>query len=472
MVRRKDDSDPDRFLMRKRGLYYYQRRVPLQLQAQDLRGPLIRKGLETKEVGAARKRRDDLEAADNALWDALGGTIEDPARARFAAALKRVEAMGFSYASAEKLSEIDVIEQLLDRIESIPDTTIPVDVEAAVLGGAIEPRATLKQASKLFLTEIAADEQIRKSAQQRRKWKNVRQRSVDSFVAVVGNKEMVAITREDALKFWRFWQKRIAPTEPGARPTHTASSGNREISTMRTIYAAYFSHLGDRDRVNPFAGLSFKERGANKRIRPPFPSDWIKDQLLRPGALETMNIEARAILLAMIETGARPSELANLLPESIMVSEDVPHIIVQPRDDPDDPRELKTETSERTIPLVGIALTVFQEFPYGFPRYREREEAASAAINKYLRENGLMPSPRHTLYGLRHSLEDRMKEAGLDEELRRTLMGHKIDREQYGTGGGIKWRRDELQKIALPFDPTVVTTSRVPPPARRGAARR
>ena len=72
------------------------------------------------------------------------------------------------------------------------------------------------------------------------------------------------------------------------------------------------------------------------------------------------------------------------------------------------------------------------------------------------RHNGLAPTPRHTLYGLRHSMEDRMKEAGISDDLRRILLGHRIDREEYGIGGSLEWRQQELAKVALSFDPLVL----------------
>lgn len=53
-------------------------------------------------------------------------------------------------------------------------------------------------------------------------------------------------------------------------------------------------------------------------------------------------------------------------------------------------------------------------------------------------------------------MEDRMKEAGITDDLRRILLGHRIDREEYGIGGSLEWRRSELLKVALPFDPAVL----------------
>jgi hypothetical protein len=76
----------------------------------------------------------------------------------------------------------------------------------------------------------------------------------------------------------------------------------------------------------------------------------VKTQVLRPGALAGMNDEARAVVLTIIETGARPSEICNLTEQVIKVGASVPHILIEPRLDPDDPREIKTTTSVRSLP--------------------------------------------------------------------------------------------------------------------------
>ena len=99
---------------------------------------------------------------------------------------------------------------------------------------------------------------------------------------------------------------------------------------------------------------------------------------------------------------------------------------------------------------------VFQKHKDGFPRYRNRENDLSATLNKYFKENSLFPTADHKIYSFRHSFEDRMKEANLDDELRRILMGHAIDRPRYGMGGSLEWRRDELLKIVLQFNQSIV----------------
>ena len=70
-------------------------------------------------------------------------------------------------------------------------------------------------------------------------------------------------------------------------------------------------------------------------------------------------------------------------------------------------------------------------------------------MNKYLRANGLLETPEHSLYGLRHSFEDRMLAAGIDERIRRDLLGHALGRERYGDGGSLANVQKLLQRFAL-----------------------
>ncbi len=170
-----------------------------------------------------------------------------------------------------------------------------------------------------------------------------------------------------------------------------------------------------------------------------------------------LNAEALAIFLVLIETGARPSEICNLPPERIHLKANVPYITVDFQED----RVIKTESSVRDIPLIGVALAVMHRFPNGFPRYRDREDTLSATLMKHLRAKKLLPTEAHRVYSTRHSFEKRMLEAGLDYEFRKSILGHSIDREKYGDGGSMDWRLEQLKTIELPFDKSIV-----PAPAR------
>ncbi|WP_348641981.1 integrase [Mesorhizobium sp. B2-7-3] len=409
--------------------------------------------MDTIDRSRARTARDLHEAADNALWSSLMlGDNPQAARIRYQRAIKRAEALGFVYRPLADILVAEPLDTILKRVEATigkPDTSPVLD---AVGGAAAPPDDKMSEALQLYFTDIARDEIRTKSPDQRRRWKAKRQMSVDVFIGLVGDKTMGEITRDDARTVHKYWLDRIAPKK--GRPDRSASTGNRNMGNLRTLYGDYYRHIGFPEQKNPFADLSFSDK--SKRSRPPFPTDWIRDKIFAPGALATLNDEARGIVLAFAETGARPSELANLHSGVIRLDHEVPHISIEPREDPDDPREIKTASSVRKVPLVGVALEVFKKHPGGFPRYKDREASLSALLNKHFETHKLFPTDKHTVYSLRHSFEDRMKNARLDEELRRMLMGHTIDRPKYGEGGDMKMWQEELMKIALPFDPAIV----------------
>lgn len=133
-----------------------------------------------------------------------------------------------------------------------------------------------------------------------------------------------------------------------------------------------------------------------------------------------------------------------LLPEHIHLNVSVPYIEFV-----EEGRKLKTERSARKIPLVGVSLEAIREFPDGFPRYRKSSATLSATVNKFLRENGKLETPEHTLYSIRHSFEDRMIEADVDERIRRDLFGHRLNRERYGQGASLEKVAATIERFAL-----------------------
>jgi len=110
---------------------------------------------------------------------------------------------------------------------------------------------------------------------------------------------------------------------------------------------------------------------------------------------------------------------------------------------------MKSRNARRVIPLTGVSLKAMAQNPDGFPQYLNSSATLSGTVNKYLRANGLLETPEHSLYGLRHSFEDRMLAAGIDERIRRDLLGHALGRERYGDGGSLTNVQKLLQRLAL-----------------------
>ena len=112
--------------------------------------------------------------------------------------------------------------------------------------------------------------------------------------------------------------------------------------------------------------------------------------------------EAALLVYDLIETGCRPSELANLLPENIVLDHEVPHIRIRARED----MQLKSKSSIRDIPLVGVSLEAFKKSLNGFPHYRDRGNLLSSFLMDAFRKRDLFPHKDHRIYSFRHSFFD------------------------------------------------------------------
>ena len=449
-----------RYLQYRDGYWHYVRRVPKRFADIDGRG-VIRVSLKTRSEETARLRRDAMIEADNLYWaslvdhddDAISAETTAQRRAalirRYQRASARALARGFVYSPAALLAESDDLAALLARLAAVDrkDKGAKSQEEAAeaeaLLGGAPAPSVTVSEAFAVYCDEIAVGDLLNKSPNQKRAWRKTKQRAINYFVEVVGDKPILEIERKDALEFYNWWAKRITAKSSAMR--RGANTANRDLGNLRKLYKDYCKHIGDEDRPNPFRNLSFKE--ANLSETPPFEDEWVRTKILAPGVFDGLNEDARLIIYGLIETGCRPSEIANLRREDIRLDSSVPHIRIRPARD----REIKTASSIRDIPLVGVSLAALKKAPDGFPRYRDKNDLLSASLMKAFRNRGLFPTKTHVIYSFRHSFEKRMQEAGIDYGLRCLLMGHATDRPAYGDGGSLEYRRDELLKIAHPF---------------------
>ena len=460
----------NRYLYQRGNAWNYKRRVPSKYKHVDSRSK-VRASLDTKSLDIARIRRDAMERADEAYWAALAndaaanhGVSEATQKVQsyhYEAAKSKALTFGFIYKTAQEIYDDRNIEDAKGRVMAlagefeIPSEKPPVLETKALLGGLKKPKRedlTVSKCFEFYVNEIEFDAQLKKSPAQRKSWENSKRTSIDYFIKVIGNIGMTEITRDHAIDFRNWWANRIKNgDENGNRPTpYTA---NRRIGNMRTLYTQYFSFIGEEDRTNPFRKLSFKDADKNKRKRPPFSINWMRNNILRPGALTGLNAEARSIFYAIIETGARPSEICNLLPENIHLTHGVPYVEIRERSN----REVKASASNRDIPLLGVSLEAMKTHPQGFPRYFDKGTHLSNTLMKFFQDNALLESDKHSIYSVRHSFEDRMLEAGIDHDLRCTLMGHKLKRPLYGSGGSLEYKRDELNRIIHPFDSQLFT---------------
>jgi integrase len=345
---------------------------------------------------------------------------------------------GFDYVELKDLNTRPLIE-LVDRLMALKPLQ-PAQREQllpALWGHHPTPTdATLLSELPEICQSIQATVLMRKSPEQRQKWRRLRDLAVTTFINVIGgDKKLVDLTTDDVDKLRDHWKNRILAREV------EIDTANKNIGQI----AAMFREVNDEKRLkldDVFARSRIK--GGEKKKRVAFNIQYVQDILLADGTMDGLNDEARAIFYVVAETGMRPSEVAGLTSDTILLNHLVPHVRII-----EDGRALKTTHSRRQLPLVGLALEVMKHFPDGFPYYRHRTATLSTTINKYLRENHLCPVEGQSFYSLRHTFKDRLRAVDNDKELRDMLMGHTTDKEDYGDGHTLKRKQEVFLKMAF-----------------------
>jgi integrase len=432
-------SDHCDYLTQRNGVWHYYRRVPSEYTTLDHRHHVrlstkIKVGNDRTGTKAGRVAAK-LNATQEAYWRSLVDGKAADAKQAYTDAVKLARSFGLDYLTPSDAAQRP-INEVLTRIETLlTDGRIENPaIRKAVLGAVEKPKIML---SDLFGEYEATQKTAlsRMSADQIRKWTSAKKRSVEILIEQRGNKAVQDLTREDALAFADWWEERVI-TEG-----LSASSANKNISHLGGMIRAVNKRL-QLGLDNVFAGTRIE--GGRDGKRSPFAPDFIRQKILAPGMLDGLDDEARDVIYVVMETGARPSEIVNLTKNRIFLDGPVPYIRIEAED-----RLLKTEHSERTIPLIGLALEAMKRHPRGFPRYADKGSNLSATLMKYFKARKLLPTPKHSIYSLRHSFKDRLKSVEAPEELVDELMGHSNGKPRYGDGYGLQLKRKYIQAIAF-----------------------
>ena len=275
---------------------------------------------------------------------------------------------------------------------------------------------------------------------------------VDAFMALAGDRPLPSYTREQA----------------NAYRDEMAAKGNKSGTVRRRlrVLSAIFN-MAKREHsltmVNPFEGIIIARDGADATPRLPFSLGALRILI---AACRKADDDRRHILSIQLDTGARLSEIVGLRREDVFLGDVVPHIII--RDHRDLGRRVKTAVSNRRVPLLGEALwgatramaeaaKAKDHSEWLFPRYAADGDVkgnhASGALNKWMKT---LPGVAGTTHSFRHAFRDRMREAGIPEDVRDAIDGHgtKSVGERYGSGHSLKLLRDHMLKVVISPDGT------------------
>lgn len=428
--------------------WWLKRRVPKRYATIEPRKE-IWESLKTDSLSVAMQKSEGVWLGYIEGWEArLDGRDGDAAQ-KFRAAQQLAAVRGFQFLAIEKLEQAP-LDEILSRVANVrrSDGSLDREVADAVLGVTELPHLKLTGLVD-HVEQISAHDNKFKNTEQMRLWRSPRKRAVNNLIKALGKDcPVTEVGSAHARAHRKWWLARLAAGEV------TAATANKDFTYMSGMLSRFYEDLEHEDPPRPYAGVSIRDRHALQERKREVPENWILEKWFAPGALDGLNTEARDVLLISVETGCRQSEIFNLPASAICLDTPVPHLNVvnEASDDPEERREVKNMPSHRQVPLVGVSLAAARRHPKGFPRYRNKS-SYSAAVNKYLKKNGLLPDGV-TIGGIRHSWESRMKRAGYPLDDRGELMGHSLKarrgREVYGDAMTLGERQRIAEEIMLP----------------------
>jgi hypothetical protein len=427
--------------------WYLKRRVPKRYASVEPR-KVVWDSLKTDSYTVAVQKSAGVWLSYIEGWEARLAGRDGDAAEKFRAAQNLAAMRGFRFLSIDQVQHAP-LEEVLQRVEATRVADQPDEIIASALLGTVETPKLRLSSLVAHVEKLAAHDNRFKNSEQMRLWRSPRERAVNNLRSALGQDiEVASLRSEHAHAHKKWWQTRMA------KELRSADTANKDFNYISGMLVRFYDDLGHEDPPRPYAKVSIHDRHAKPSQKREVPVDWILNKWFAKDAFTGLNDEARDVLLISIETGCRQNEIYNLPASAIRLDAAIPHLHIanEIADEPEERREIKNMPSHREIPLVGVALAAAKRHPQGFPRYRNKS-SYSAAVNKFLRENALLPAGV-TIGGTRHTWESRMKRAGYHTDDRGELMGHSIKRsrgrEVYGDGMSLPDRLLIARKVVLP----------------------
>ncbi|PPC93077.1 MAG: integrase [Methylotenera sp.] len=397
-----------RYVYQRNNVYYYQRKIPLDLR-ERFNGQLnVKINLETSDLKEVARKVEALNKKHESSWQAMRENKDLTSASVTEEALRLLKSWGLSPypiendPSALALFRDHVIDPKREAYADGDEWTHKhadaseyldkVELEAGKLLNEGIP-FLISDAMEFFLQtyERGTDE----------KYNTYTRRAVKRLIEIVGDKPFIDVNRADANLF-------VAKLLESRVKTATVK---RLISSVRVIYHFVIKEKEmSLIKENPFSSVSVSGFGKDAKRRTSFS----KDQLNKLRAeYHSKDDSIRWLVALQTDLGCRLGEAAGLALDDLHLNAEIPYVSIRPHPW----RSLKTEGSERDVPLVGDSLwaakriveTSAKDAKFAFPRYTTHGSCnannASATINKWFQTVGLSK----TTHELRHTMTDRLR---------------------------------------------------------------
>ncbi|WP_154661121.1 phage integrase [Microvirga lotononidis] len=449
-------------------MYFYYRRIPEDLRSHYGEKRFRRVSLQTNQPHIAAKKIAALAAKDDALWASLRSSEGQELGLTTAQAREGAEALieklglapgdGFRANQVAYGNVVDVLDDYFGSRYSdyqrarndenfgslFPPESFytPVEKEAVrlIMDDPKKRCALLTDALEIYLKNHDKGEQ--------EKFARDTRRAIQHVVAAVGDFPLNVYRREDA----------------NAVREHLVAKGiktgtvRREINRIKAVFNVGLIEFDLGSVKNPFEKLRIANEEQDAENREPFTAE----ELRTIGrSCQEQDDDIRHIIALQTDTGARLGEIVGLRVEDVALTHDIPHVHIRPHQKLG--RTLKTDASERKVPLVGVALWAAQraleasrksgrKCGWLFPRYASdsaiKATYASNTINKWLQT---VTKTDKTSHSFRHSMRDRLRHVNAPQDIQDAIggWGSRTVGMGYGEGYRLEQLRLHIERVVL-----------------------
>ena len=416
---------------RANGSFRYKRNVPLHLRA------LIGKATLYRQLGDSYKEAmQNLPLVHARIEALLEGEKEKSARDRSIEIIRG--ALGDEVADmvlANAVPEYSEIEDALNELgKALHKQKLPSEIVEQVYSGKLRQEViTLETVLKDYVayksdTPKAEKEITQRVERLRKDMQHIYGKQKLKYVSLSD------ISRQDANDLRDHLLSRVS-----------ANSAVRMLGVVRTaINHAIVEH--SLNIPNVFTNLRIKGAGASKLDRLPL-SD---TQVVHLETAYSNDTTAWALFVCLRDTGCRVSEIAGLRVKDCDTDKEC--LIISPTPW----RTLKTNNSQRSVPLSPEAIKALEEVSQGkdpeaplFPQYAKERggDNCSAMLMKRLRT--VITDKKLTMHSLRHRMKDKLRNTGCPEAISMAILGHGSNTvaANYGSGYALDVMREHMEKV-------------------------
>jgi len=436
-----------RYAYQRGNIYYYQRKIPRDLLHRYAGSTHIKVNLKTNDLKQVVKQVSALNEWYEAIWSSLRNNPElKPPNVR-ELAVKLLSQFGLK--PQPVINEDPDIDQFVDTLQrkgeayaqgdeginlnaSLEEYLGPVEVEALRPINE-EPKFRLSDALEAYLGGHIKKNNEKFCTYARRVW--------NRLIEVIGDKEFVQVARADAIEFI---SKEL---ERGSKTTTV----ERHINVIKAVFNVVITEQ-ELPKANPFLKVRIPGLGEDSKVRGTFDSIQLSTLIHE---CKNKDDDVRWLLALQIDLGCRLAEVTGLALSDLRLNVGLSYVIFKPHPW----RSLKTKSSTRNIPLVGVSLWAAYRIVgaakrgqiYAFPRYTNGRECranyASDTMNKWIRSLGI----DKTTHELRLTMRDRLRHANAPKPIQDAIggWGREDIGDAYGLGYALEKLKGWLDKVVL-----------------------